>query len=425
MGSGLSMQARHEITKKFARQYAAAAKKDKSRLLTEVCAITGWSRDNARRRLAQAARPRPVRKKERRPRPLKYSHDALNVLQRVWAYAGGISGKYLAATMELQLMLLETHGELVSGKGGYSDGVCDELLAMSPATIDRYLAPTRAKDPLRGITTTTPGPLLRTSITIRKAGDEIEQVPGFFEGDTVAHCGPVLKGEFARTLDMTDMHTGWTYTRSIRNNAHLHIRDALDQFIADTPFEVTGVDFDNGSEFINYDVIGWAAELDIYFTRSRPYKKNDQATIESKNNQIVRRYAFYWRYDTPAQLRLLNELWQLVNDRHNYLTPTKKPIGWDTDQTGRRTRVYDELATPFDRLTRSGILTDEKTAELTAYRDGLNPAHIAREIDRIQQRLTWLAADKTRKLEAAELAKIPDATTGVKPARQAGRKRAV
>ncbi|WP_241488075.1 integrase catalytic domain-containing protein [Leucobacter japonicus] len=386
-------------------------------MLDEVCAITGWSRDNARRQLKTASKPRRVNARKRKPRALKYSEQAINVLHRVWAFAGGISGKYLAATMELQLMLLEAHGELIPGKAGYSDQVCDELIAMSPATIDRYLAPARAKDPLRGITTTTPGPLLRNSITVRKAGDEIEAIPGFFEGDTVAHCGPVLKGEFARTLDMTDMHTGWTYTRSIRNNAHLHLRDALDRFITETPFEVTGVDFDNGSEFINYDVIGWAAELDIYFTRSRPYKKNDQATIESKNNQIVRRYAFYWRYDTPTQLKLLNELWPLVNDRHNFLTPTKKPIEWDTDTKGRRRRVYDDLATPLDRVLRSGVLTKEKAAELTAYRDSLNPAHLAREIDRLQQRLTWLAADKTRKLEAVELAKQPDTVAEVKPVR--------
>ncbi len=124
---------------------------------------------------------------------------------------------------------------------------------------------------------------------------------------------------------------------------------------------MTGVDFDNGSEFINYDVIGWAAELDIYFTRSRPYKKNDQATIESKNNQIVRRYGFYWRYDTLPQLKLLNDLWQVVNDRHNYLTPTKKPIGWATDSKGRRKRVYDDLATPFDRLLKSGALPRENS----------------------------------------------------------------
>jgi hypothetical protein len=418
------MRAKHEITKKFAKQYRTAAKKDKGKLLDEVCAITDWSRDNARRQLRAALKPRSVGARARKPRPLKYSHDALKVLQIVWAYAGGISGKYLAATMELNLMLLEAHDELAPGRGRYSHEVADELLAMSPATIDRYLAPARAKDPLRGITTTTPGPLLRNSITVRKAGDEVEAVPGFFEGDTVAHCGPILKGEFFRTVDLTDMHTGWTYTRSVKNNAHLHIRGALDQFIAETPFEVTGVDFDNGSEFINYDVIGWAAELDIYFTRSRPYKKNDQATIESKNNQIVRRYGFYWRYDTPAQLRLLNELWRLVNDRHNYLTPTKKPIDWAIDAKGRRKRVYDELATPFDRLLHSGVLDATHTAQLIEYRSSLNPAHLAREIDRIQQRLTYLAAEKTRTLEAIELAKAPNSSTGVKAVKRAAGKRA-
>lgn len=95
------MRARHEITKKFAKQYQAATKKDKGKLLDEVCSITGWSRDNARRQLKGALKPRRVGARKRKPRPLKYSHDALKVLQRVWAYAGGISGKYLAATMEL------------------------------------------------------------------------------------------------------------------------------------------------------------------------------------------------------------------------------------------------------------------------------------------------------------------------------------
>lgn len=176
---------------------------------------------------------------------------------------------------------------------------------MSAATIDRYLAPVRARDPLRGKTTTKPSPLLRNSIKIRKAGDEVEEGPGFFEGDTVAHCGPTLRGEFARTVNLTDMRTGWVFTRSVHNNAHVHVLAALDAAIAGIPFEVTGLDFDNGSEFINHDVIGWAAGRKIFFTRGRPYKKNDQATIESKNNHLVRRYGFYWRYDTPEALALL------------------------------------------------------------------------------------------------------------------------
>src|SRR5699024_5861045 len=165
-----------------------------------------------------------------------------------------------------------------------------ELLAMSAATIDRYLKPSRDKDALHGLTTTRPSPLLRTSITVRKAGDEVEDEPGFFEGDTVAHCGPTLKGEFARTVNLTCVHTGWVYTRSIRNNAHVHVLAALEDAVTTVPFEVVGLDFDNGSEFINHDVIDWAAGRKIFFTRARPYKKNDQATIESKNNHLVRRY---------------------------------------------------------------------------------------------------------------------------------------
>ncbi len=132
----------------------------------------------------------------------------------------------------------------------------------------------------------------------------------------------------------------------------------------------------------------------------------------------MRRYGYYWRYDTKETLALLNELWPLVNDRLNYLTPTKKPIGWATTRVGRRTRVYDTPRTPLDRLIASGILTPAKEAELIAYRDGLGPAAIAREIDRIQQQLTLHAAQITRALEAAELAKQPNPHTGIRPAKR-------
>ncbi len=139
----------------------------------------------------------------------------------------------------------------------------------------------------------------------------------------------------------------------------------------------------------------------------------------------MRRYGYYWRYDTKETLALLNELWPLVNDRLNYLTPTKKPIGWATSdrhshttRVGRRTRVYDTPRTPLDRLIASGILTPAKEVELIAYRDGLGPAAIARDIDRIQQQFTLHAAQITRTLEAAELAKQPNPHTGIRPAKR-------
>lgn len=409
------MRARAEITAKYARAYAKASKKERGRLLDEVIAVTGWSRDNARRRLAQAAKPRPrAVKPVKRQRARKYSYDAMKVLQRVWAFSGHECGKYLAASMSVLLDALERHGELVPSKARYSGQVRAELLGMSAATIDRYLAPARARDPLRGVSTTKPSPLLRSSISIRKAGDEVEDSPGFFEGDTVAHCGPTLKGEFCRTLNLTDMRTGWVFTRSMRNNAHIHVLAGLDQAVAAIPFEVTGLDFDNGSEFINHDVIGWAAGRKIFFTRSRPYKKNDQATIESKNNHLVRRYGFYWRYDTPEALTLLNQLWPLVNDRLNYFTPTKKPVGWATDRMGRRKRVYDDPRTPIDRLLAADVLSPGQEAELRARRDRLNPADLARRIQSLQDRLTGLARNATLALQAQTTAPPPDTSRGVR-----------
>lgn len=414
------MQSRAEVTTRYAKAYVKASKQDKGKVLDEVMSVTGWSRDNARRRLVAAAqRPpgvgRQVAKKPRKQRAPKYSYDALRVLQRVWAASGGQCGKYLAESMALQLDGLERHGELVDGTGRYSAAVRAELLSMSASSIDRYLKGAKASDQIKGISTTKPSPLLRSSIKIRKAGDEVEAEPGFFEGDTVAHCGPTLKGEFARTLNLTDVHTGWVFTRSVRNNAHVHILGALKVGVDEVPFEVTGLDFDNGSEFLNHAVIKWASEREIFFTRSRPYKKNDQATIESKNNHLVRKYGFYYRYDTDGERVVLNRLWRLVNDRLNYLTPTKKPVGFGTDRNGRRTRLYDKPKAPLDRLLAAKVLAPAQEVELVAYRDSLNPAALGREIADLQAVLLKLAKDKTEQLYLASIpTALPDVRNGIR-----------
>ncbi|MGB5937557.1 MAG: DDE-type integrase/transposase/recombinase, partial [Ornithinimicrobium sp.] len=419
MEGELSMTSRAEVTTKYAKAYVRASKKDKGRVLDQVVGVTGWSRDNARRRLvAAASRPpgagRQVAKVPRKPRALKYSYDAVKVLQRVWAASGGQCGRYLVESMRVQLDLLEAHGELIEGTDRYSPAVREELLSMSSASIDRYLKPAKATDQIRGVSTTKPSPLLRSSIAIRRAGDEVEAEPGFFEGDTVAHCGPTLKGEFARTLNLTDVHTGWVFTRSVRNNAHVHILGALKAGVQEVPFEVSGLDFDNGSEFLNRDVIAWAADLQVFFTRSRPYKKNDQATIESKNNHLVRKYGFYYRYDTAAERAVLNRLWALVNDRLNYLTPTKKPIGYGTDRSGRRTRLYDTPATPLERLLAAKTLSRAQQTELLAHRQNLNPAAIARHIADLQGVLLKLAKDKTEQLYLASFpSALPDIRKGI------------
>ena len=269
------MAARYEITKKYAQSYAAAPKRGKSQILDQVVQVTGWNRDHARQQLVARLRQASGRAvvtvaviDRRRTKPRKYSYDALIVLQKVWSASGGSCGQYLAPAMTDWLDALEAEGELVPGQDRYSLQVRAELEKISAATIDRYLATARAKDPIRGKTTTKPGTMLRNSISIRKAGDEVEAEPGFFEVDTVAHCGPTLKGEFARTVNFTCVHTGWVFTRAIRNNAAVHVIGAFDAFVGQVPFAVTGIDCDNGSEFINHDLVGWAGGVFLRLCRT-------------------------------------------------------------------------------------------------------------------------------------------------------------
>ena len=394
------MGARVEVTKRLRQAYRGASKKEKGRVLDSFCESTGLSRATARRYLTSdvTGNPGVVRIDYRKARATKYSTLAKRILQRVWVLSGCQCGKYLAVSMRVWLDSLETHEELVIGRSGYSQEIRDELLGMSASTIDRYLKEARQCLELRGIPGTKPGALLRNSIKIRKAGDEIADEPGFFEMDTVAHCGPSLKGEFVRTLTLTDVNTGWIHLEALRNNARVHMLKALDSAIEAIPYQVQGLDCDNGSEVINREVINWASSLDVFFTRSRPYKKNDQAHVESKNNHVVRKYGFHYRYDTPEELKVLSQLWKTVCLRMNLFTPTRKPIGWSQDSVGRRKRVYDTPATPLDRLLASGILSRTQTEELQQLRDSTNPAELTRDILRYQAILTDLARTPTQVL---------------------------
>lgn len=332
----------------------------------------------------------------------------------MWSASGGQCGKYLAASMVLQLDGLERHGVLEFGRDRYGPEVREELLAMSAASIDRYLKTAKAKDQISGVSTTKPSPLLRNSIKVRRAGDEVEAEPGFFEGDTVAHCGPTLKGEFAHTLNLTDVHIGWVFTRTVRNNARTHILAGLKASVTEIPHGITGLDFDNGTVFLNKPVISWAGDNGIYFTRFRPYKKNHYATIESKNNHLVRKYAFYYRYDTAEERAVLNRMWKLVNDRLNYLTPTIKPIGYASSADGRRRRLYDAPQTPLDRPLAARVLSAAQQADLITYRDSLNPAQIGRKIADLQNRLLILAKEKTEQLYLANIpTALPDIHKGI------------
>ena len=277
----MSMSARREITRKHAAEYAKASKKTKGVMLDLLVTTTGWSRANARRALtASLKREGPVNAVKRKPRGRTYGYDTLKLLIQAWNLAGLLSGKYLAATMSIWLPKLEEHHELDAKR--LNDQTRAQLLAVSGATIDRLLKPIRDGAQLGGPSGTKPGPLLRNSIQVRKAGDEHEKAPGFVEADLVLHCGPTLQGEFVHSLTVTDVFIGWTENMALKNGAHRWEIEAMTQIEARLPFPLIGLDTDNGGEFINHALIKWAGDRDLFFTRSRPYKWNDNAHVEQK-----------------------------------------------------------------------------------------------------------------------------------------------
>ena len=396
----IDMAARRQVTNKLRVQYRKASKADKGKILDRVVATTGMGRSTARRMLTGPRLLDPAEQVDGRTlRRRGFSDDARALLEHVWALMGMPCGKYLVVMLELWLPLLARAGDL--DKPFATEAALAELEAMSAATVDRYLKPARDRMRIKGISTTKPSPLLRNSISIRTCAEEAPEVPGVIEADTVAHCGPTLIGEFVRTLTMTDVVIGWTENHSIRNNAAKWITDGIKELQQWFPFDLVIFDSDCGSEFINHDVAGWLQARDIEQTRSRPYQKNDQAHVESKNNHVVRKHAFYWRYDTVEELTLLNRLWRLVSLRLNFFTPTKKAVGYTTTADGRKKRIYDKPKTPWQRLQASGVLDTQHLSTVAVRIEGINPADLTRQINAIQMELLDLSKAKTEALAAA------------------------
>ncbi len=304
------MATRRDLTKAYAREYQRAGKKAKGVMLDELCAATGWSRVNARRAIRQAAnRKGPAGQVKRKPRQRKYSYDALKVLEQVWTLDGEPCGKYLAPVMDDTLERLVRFRELGKVADRITEDVLAEVRAMSPATIDRYLAPVKATRYPESTSTTRPGLILRASIPLRTAMDGFPAIGGYLEIDTVAHCGHRNEGDYLVTINATDPYLGWGITRTVRNKAFLHMKAGMDWILAHYPLPLAGVDFDNGSEFLNWAMIAWCDDHAIpTITRSRPYQHNDNAHVEQRNGDWVRKHAFRYRYETAAELDDLNLL---------------------------------------------------------------------------------------------------------------------
>ena len=337
----LTMMQRQAVTKKKALAYRGAKRAGKSIILDELVELTGWRRDHARAALRQALQLKVV--KPRTGRPATYGDDLLPALVKCWAVLRAPAGKILASALPTMVMLLRRDEEIV-----LTDVQAGLLSRMSAANIDRRLAPERAKLFPRSRSHTKPGTLLKSQIPIRTWAEWDGATPGFVEIDLVGHEGGNTSGEHCFTLTVTDIATGWTVNRSMRNKAAKWVFEALKQITTVFPFEIIGIDSDNGSEFINDHLLKYCTKQQITFTRSRPGNSNDGAHVEQKNWTRVRKLVGYLRDDTASELDLLNEIWELDRVFTNYLLPQQKLI-FKQRHGAKVTKRHDRATTPHHR----------------------------------------------------------------------------
>jgi hypothetical protein len=390
----LAMSERRVLVKAFAARYQAGCKKQRSRVLDEFVAVSGYDRAYASWLLRWHGRkvrvgPRLVvvgdaTKRVRRRRPRVYDEAVVVALVRLWVLLDYLSGKRLAPALKVVIEALERHGELT-----LKPEVRAKLLTISPATIDRVLAPEKKRYALKSRAKTKPGTLLRHQVPIRTFAEWDDARPGFVEVDLAGHDGGWDRGDYAQTLTLTDVATTWTELGTARNKAQVWVFGALQQAQARFPFPLLGIHSDNGGEFINNSLIRYCREHRITFTRSRPYRKNDNCFVEQKNWSVVRRFVGYGRLDTGQACAVLTQLDAALSDYLNFFVPSLKLV--EKVREGARVhKRYDRARTPLERVLASPDIAKEHKQALRERAFQLNPAALMRTIRRLQRALDRL-----------------------------------
>lgn len=367
---------RREYVKTMRERYRAAkTKKERGKLLDEVVAITGYNRKYAIRLLGVS--DRPIRPKKRRKRKRRYT-KCLPVVALCWEALD-----YCCAE-RLHPRLVPVTEQLIRHRVVYPDrDVLDELRAISLSTLARRLREMPSPK-ARTVPRPRAGSLIKCDVPIGRY-DWNESRPGALEADLVEHNGGSTSGHFACTLSVTDVVTGWSRRRAVMGRGQAGIHEALSLIINQWPYPCWGLHADNGSEFLANHVQRFLAEHKLDHTRSRPYRKNDNAHVEQRN-RFIREMIGYGRYDTPEAVAWLNRVYELLDLYANLVLPSMKLV--DKKRYGSKVRkTYDTPRPPLVRAIEAGVLSDAERARLeTMASFELNPLELHRQLEALINR---------------------------------------
>jgi len=385
----MSNASKREYLQEIRPRYLNASKRVKRIILDEFCRVCGYNRKYAIRVLNARSEPGRSRESQRPGRRPQYQDPALrDALVFLWKAGNLPCGKRLKAMIPLWLPYYPKP---------LTDEVKHLLMTIAAATIDRLLRPLRPRYNKYGLATTKPGSLIKKHIPI-KTHQWDEHIPGFLEADTVAHCGSSTAGTYALTVNMVDIVTSWTEQRAIWGKGEAGVLEAAISIEHALPFRLRGFDSDNGAEFINWPLLKHFTERSrpVQYTRSREYKKNDNAHIEGKNWTIVRQYLGYERFDDPRIVPLMNDLytteWRLLL---NFFMPSMKLI----EKRRVKSKIikrHDPPATPLARVLASPHVNPHTKRQLTLLNNELNPFDLQQSVTAKIKRILKLATVPSR-----------------------------
>jgi len=375
------MGARREVVSAVTERYRSAKRAEKGRILDALCATTGWHRKHAVRALRQHETVGPDGVKAPRERRRRYGATIRDAMTALWEASDRVCGKRLKVMIPILLPALEQHGRL---KLGLADR--DRVLAISPATIDRLLVDVKVA--ASGGRRRRAGfySAIRREVPIRTFNDWNSPPPGFCEVDMVAHGGTSVAGSFIQTLTMVDIATGWTECLPLVTRDGSLVVEAMKHAQSLFPWPLRGVDFDNDSAFMNDVVVPWCRQQKLEVTRSRAYKKNDQAFVEQKNGAVVRRLMGYGRFDGLETARVMGRLYAAARLYVNSFQPSFK-LKEKRREGAKVIKRYHAPLTPYQRALAHPKVTAAVKRRLRDQYRSLDPVGLLAEIRATQEEL--------------------------------------